>query len=263
MLSFESICLDLGGRVVLSDVSLEVQPPGVTMLLGPNGAGKSSLLRIAAGELKPKSGQVRVLGCPLPKWDTTSLARQRAILPQSSTLSFGFTVMEVVLLGRIPHGTSNRRDGPIAEAALAEVGLAGFEERSYLALSGGERQRVQLARVLAQIWPGEEGQLLLLDEPTAALDLVYQHQMLALGEKMAARGVTVLVVLHDLNLAAQYAHRLALMDRGRLVAEGTPDAILRTSVLEPVFRLPLEVKELDSPRQRVVLAKVAPHENMV
>lgn len=261
MLRIEALTLDFGARSILSGVTLNVSPPGMTVLLGPNGAGKSSLLRVVSGEIRPSEGSVQILGRSLPSWDRTQLACRRAMLPQSETLSFAFTVLEVVLLGRIPHGTSPSRDQRIAETALAEVGLTGFEDRSYVALSGGERKRVQLARVLAQIWPGEAGHVLLLDEPTAALDLVHQHRILALADRMSEKGVAVMVVLHDLNLAAQYANRVALMNEGRLVAVGSPFEVFRSSVLEPVFGLPVEVRELNSPNQRVVLAGFGRHED--
>lgn len=257
MLEFSDVALRLGGRSILDGVSLEVPPAAVTAVIGPNGAGKSTLFRIAAGEVEPTSGSVLVGGRPIPGWDRVELARRRAVLPQASTLSFGFSVLEVVLLGRTPHAASRAEDLRVAEAALAEVGLTGFESRSFLTLSGGERQRVHLARVLAQIWPGNEDHLMLLDEPTSALDLVHQHGTLSLACRLAKRGVALAVVLHDLNLAARYASRIALMSEGRVVAEGSPDEVLRPSVLEPVFKLPVDVLELTSPRQRVVLARAS------
>jgi iron complex transport system ATP-binding protein len=170
-------------------------------------------------------------------------------------LSFGFTVLEVALLGRMPHGRAN--DPEIARRALVTVGLGGFEARGYLSLSGGERQRVHLARVLAQIWEDGEDRVLLLDEPTAALDLVHQHGTLALAKKMSRRGVAVIAVLHDLNLAARYADRIALLSRGALVANGTPREVLQPMVLEPVFGLPVDVLELSDPKQWIVLAREA------
>lgn len=253
--SLSAIRLERGGRVVLDDVSLDFAAGEVTAIVGPNGAGKSSLLSVASSELVPTRGQVSLAGRVLSRWSPGELATKRAVLPQASTLSFAFTVDEVVRLGRLPHLSSKRTDDRIARAALAKVGLEGFGARSYLELSGGERQRVQLARVLAQVWEPAAHRVLLLDEPTASLDLVHQHTTLGVAREMAAEGVAVAVVLHDLNLAAQYADRIALMSRRGLRAVGSPEAVLRPPILEPVFSIHVDVMELASPQRRLVLVR--------
>lgn len=249
------VSLERGGREVLHDVSLGLAAGTVTALVGPNGAGKSTLLEVAAGALRPGRGRVIVGGRTIDRWAPGELATKRAVLPQSSTLSFAFSVDEVVRLGRMPHLSSKRDDDRIARAALARVGLDGFGPRSYLELSGGERQRVQLARVLAQIWEPSAHRILLLDEPTAALDLVHQHHTLRIARQLAAEGVAVAAVLHDLNLASQYADRIAVMHRGRVAHFGTPREVLRPSVLEPVFSIHVDVMELASPQRRLVLVR--------
>lgn len=259
-LALENVSLRRGGRTVLQDVRLELPTGALTALIGPNGAGKSSLLELASGTLQPIAGSVSLAGRLLEVWSPGELATKRAVLPQSSSLAFDFSVEEVVQLGRMPHWSSKQDDVRIAAAALERVGLSGFERRSYLELSGGERQRVQLARVLAQIWEETPNRVLLLDEPTAALDLVHQHRTLALARRIAREGVAVAVVLHDLNLAAQYADRIALLDRGALVRVGTPEEVLRPPVLEPVFHIPVDVMELASPKRRLVLVRSEPDE---
>jgi iron complex transport system ATP-binding protein len=164
------------------------------------------------------------------------------VLPQSSTLSFAFRVEEVVGMGRLPHASGRQRDAEIIAAALAAADAGHLVGRSYLELSGGERQRVHLARVLAQLWPGATGQSLLLDEPTSMLDPLHQHTTLQAARDFAGRGVAVLVILHDLNLAARYCDRILLLDRGRPHALGTPEEVLRAEPLQAVFGLEVLVQ---------------------
>ncbi|HSC82009.1 MAG TPA: heme ABC transporter ATP-binding protein, partial [Pseudomonas sp.] len=176
-------------------------------------------------------------GRPLAEWGGPERARQLAVLPQSSTLSFAFKVEQVVGMGRLPHASGRMRDAQIVEAALQAADVAHLRGRSYLALSGGERQRVHLARVLAQLWPGADGQCLLLDEPTAALDPLHQHTTLQAVRDFAGRGAAVLVILHDLNLAARYCDRILLLQNGQAHSQGSPDEVLNAAALEAVFGL--------------------------
>ncbi len=233
---------------LLRDVSIRVEIGEVVALVGPNGAGKSTLLSVLAGDREGHAGAVTLLGRALDAWSPAELARVRALLPQASTLSMPFSVSDVVLLGRSPHlvgETESAHDRAVAAAALDAVGLAGLASRTYTTLSGGERQRVHFARVLAQLGglaPNErsaarEGRLLLLDEPTAALDLAQAHAVLALAREVAAARTAVVVVLHDLNLAAQWADRIVVLDRGRVADDGAPRDVLRPSLLRAVFGL--------------------------
>ncbi|MEE4361738.1 MAG: heme ABC transporter ATP-binding protein [Pseudomonadales bacterium] len=228
------------GRVVLRDVSLSLGAGEVVAVIGPNGAGKSTLLQAMAGTLAPSSGSVCLDGVPLGSMDRRILAQRRAVLPQTAELAFGFSVLDVVLLGRAPHGEGavGSRDLQHVEAALAQTGVAHLAARSYLALSGGERQRVQLARVLAQIWPDQEDdppRYLLLDEPTNNLDLAHQHALMRTARDFAARGVGVLAILHDPNLAARYADRVAVLKEGALCCDGPPDAVLTEHLMGETF----------------------------
>ncbi|WP_322789105.1 heme ABC transporter ATP-binding protein [Thiohalocapsa halophila] len=249
------------GRPLLEDVALTLTAGELLVLLGANGAGKSTLLKCLAGELAPDRGQVLLNGRALERWRPLDAARRRAVLPQASPLSFPFTALEVVLMGRIPHGGAQRGTGSadltIAAEALAAAEADHLVQRRYTTLSGGERQRVHLARVLAQLWeplPDDEPQWLLLDEPTASLDLAHQHSVLALARRWVHRSgrrrLGVLVVLHDLNLAAQYADRIAVLKQGRLLLAGTPRDVLQPDAVQDAFGLPVRVlphPELDCP----------------
>lgn len=229
----------VSGRELLRNITFRLTDGELLAVLGRNGAGKSTLLRHLTGELG-KEG-VRMFGQPLREYAAADLARRRAALPQQTPLTFAYEVLDVVLLGRIPHG---RRETPedreIARAALARVGLAGFEHRNILTLSGGEQQRVHLARVLAQLWadpaaPEQPARVLLLDEPTSSLDLAHQHATLRLARELCTQGVGVIAVLHDLNLAAQYADRVLIVAGGRVTALGTPEAVLTPAIIEEAF----------------------------
>ncbi|MPY62638.1 heme ABC transporter ATP-binding protein [Streptomyces spongiae] len=229
----------LGSREVLADVGVTARAGEVLALVGPNGAGKSTLLAALAADLRPTAGVVRVHGRPADEWPAPDLALRRAVLPQAAALSFPFTVEEVVRMGRAPWarqpGGGDEDDDAVREAiAATEVGA--FAARPFSALSGGERARVALARVLAQRAP-----LLLLDEPTAALDLRHQELVLRVCRERARAGDAVVVVLHDLGLAAAYAHRVAVLRAGRIAAEGVPEEIFTDGLLSEVYRQPVEV----------------------
>jgi iron complex transport system ATP-binding protein len=236
------IVLRLGGRVLLSQVSLHARPGEVHVLLGANGAGKSTLLRTLSGELQPDAGEVRLAGAPLQQWTPRERARLRALLPQESSVCFGFTALEVTLLGRFPHhdGFPGTRDERIAVQALTRVDAGHLAHRVYLSLSGGERARVQLARTLAQIWEPWRAnpRCMLLDEPIASLDVVHQHQTLAMVRALAgAEGVAVIAVLHDLNLALQYADRVTLLAGGAVHASGLTREVITAAALRECFGL--------------------------
>lgn len=238
----------LGGRPVLDGVGVRVRAGEVLALVGPNGAGKSTLLGVLAADVPPAEGVVRVHGRPAGEWSAPELALRRAVLPQSASLSFPFPVAQVVRMGRAPWAGGEREaedDAAVAEA-MARTEVAGFAGRPFSALSGGERARVALARVLAQRAP-----LLLLDEPTAALDLRHQELVLRLCRERARAGDAVVVVLHDLALAAAYADRVAVLRAGRIAAEGPPAEVFAEDLLSEVYDQPVEV--LPHPRTGALL----------
>lgn len=232
------------GQALLSDVSLRIEPGRLHALLGPNGAGKSTLLKLLSGELKPAAGGIELNGRALAAWTPRERARQRAVLPQSESLRFGFSAEQVVELGRLPcpqHRPEQERK--IIRDALAAAGVAQLAARRYPTLSGGERARVQFARVMAQIWePVELGErYLLLDEPTASLDLAHQHACLDMARCFAASGIGVLAILHDPNLALRYADSVTLLKNGAVLATGPARKTLTAGYLETLYGIPVQL----------------------
>jgi heme transport system ATP-binding protein len=239
MLEADAISVRLAGREVLRDVSLTLVPGEFTVIVGPNGAGKTTLLRALVGDLPPSDGGVRFDGTRLDDWHGRDLARRRAVLSQSQHLAFPFTVHEVIALGLRAGNTGAKNAGAgLIAGVLARVDLVGYEARFYQQLSGGEQQRVQLARVLCQLGPPVEdgaANWLFLDEPTASLDIRHQFQILDLARQHVTAGGGGLAILHDLNLAADYADRLIVVSGGRLAADGPPADVLTGALIEDVF----------------------------
>lgn len=237
IVSVSGLDVSIAGRALLSQVGFSLRSGELVTIVGRNGAGKSTLLKHISGELNSQ-GDIRVFGQQLAGQDLRQLARRRAVLAQQTSLHFGYEVGEVVLLGRIPHQTrqvETQADRELARSSLARVGLEHMARRNYLTLSGGEQQRVHLARVLAQLAGVTGDRLLLLDEPTSSLDLAYQHEVLRLARELGRERVGVLAVLHDLNLAAQYADRVLVLADGRVSAFGPPREVLTPAVIGEAF----------------------------
>jgi iron complex transport system ATP-binding protein len=229
-----------GRAVLVDDVSLDVAGGELLALVGPNGAGKTTLLGALAGDRCVAAGMVSLAGRAAHALPARALARTRAVLPQRSILAASFTALEVVMLGFVdPIGDEAARRAE-ARRLLGEVELGGFADRLYPTLSGGEQQRVHLARVLAQLGDAG-GRALFLDEPTAALDPRHQHLVLGRARRAAAAGHAVVAVLHDLSLAARWADRIALLDRGRLAGCGRPEEVLRPDLLRAVFSVAFDL----------------------
>ncbi|HSJ24126.1 MAG TPA: ABC transporter ATP-binding protein [Longimicrobiales bacterium] len=232
------------------DVSLRVAPGEFVALLGPNGSGKSTLLRLLLGALRPGAGTIAFEGRPLHDWPREQLARRVGVVTQSEEMPFPVTVRELVAMGRYPHlgawRTESDHDREAIRRALEWCEVAGFMHRSVLELSGGERQRVRLARALAQ-----EASTLVLDEPTAALDMAHEMALFEMMARLADAGVTIVAVTHNINIAARYAHRLVLMDSGGTAADGVPDDVLTRSTIESVYHWPVVIRQDDSAPQVV------------
>lgn len=229
MIRVESVSCHTTG---LSAVSLQVRRGELLAVAGPNGAGKTTLLSLLAGEREPDEGAVLLDEVSLRRLGPRTRARTIGVLPQASTLTFSFRVDEVVALGRI--ASPGRDDAAIVRRAMVQAGVAHLAGRSYPTLSGGEKQRVQLARVLAQLADVEKGWLL-LDEPTSSLDPAQQQAVLQVARAKAREGFGVVAVLHDLNLVARYADRVALLRNGRLQACGTPWEVLSPAHLADCY----------------------------
>lgn len=238
-----------GGPDVVRDVSLSVGP-GLTALLGPNGSGKTTLLKIAAGLLRPWKGSIYLDGRPISRCSTWERARLVAYVPQQTLLPDGMNVMQVVLLGRIPHtgwlGAETAKDRAAAREAMEATGLGSLALRPVHALSGGERQRVALARALAT-----GGRYLLLDEPTSHLDLKHQAALVAVLRQKKAAGTGILMVVHDPNLAA-LADRVVLLAGGTVVAEGPPGQVLAPGALSVAYGGGFDVVEAPGGRRAVL-----------
>lgn len=235
MIEAERIWMSYGGVRVLDDVGFDVREKEFFGIIGPNGSGKSTLLKLLSGVEKPGGGTVRFRGKPVMDYARKELAREMAVLEQDPLPPVGFTVREVVEMGRYPHrnwlGDEPEDGDRLIGAIMDKLDLAVLAERTLEHLSGGEKQRVALAKVMAQ-----EPVLLMLDEPTTYLDIGRQIQLMdRIREWQQEAGLTVVAVLHDLNLAALYCNRLLLLHRGRVVGIGSPDAILTPETLSGVY----------------------------
>ena len=243
LLTIEQLSYRLGQKYLLDSVSLTLHAGEALALVGMNGAGKSTLLKCVTGEWQPTAGDVLIQQHPLSRYSGEDRAQWLGMLPQSSTLNFPFTVQEVVALGRYPHRSGNQRDREIVRAAAAACDISHLLDKLYTRCSGGEQQRVHLARVLAQIWEPvpDRQRMLMLDEPVAGLDLAHQHALFQQMAPLQAQGVGVLFVVHDLNLAARYADRIAVLDDGKLVCIDTPEAVMTPARIRRHFHLDVDI----------------------
>lgn len=239
-LRFEELHLTLGNKSILSNLSGQFNYANLTVLLGPNGTGKSSLLKVITQELA-NSGKLFLDQRPIQQWSSQSIAKRIGILPQSSSLAFNFSAQEVVELGGIALNCANTEIQQFARQNMQRTDTLHLATRLYPSLSGGEKQRVHFARVLTQLEQSGDKKILLLDEPTAALDLAHQHQTLALAKQLAEQGAAVVIVMHDLNLAAQYADRVMILNEGNIVADGTPWQVLTAHNIEQVYQCKTQV----------------------
>jgi iron complex transport system ATP-binding protein len=235
MLEITDVSVQLGRRQVLDKVSLTARAGELLAICGANGAGKSTLLKAVLGEL-PATGSVKLNGLPVATTRPATLARLRAVLPQDSEVAFGFSLGEVINMGREAGDFATRPD--VDSLALAAVGLQGRAGDDIRSLSGGERQRGHLARALAQVWEPVSPQgprWLMLDEPVASLDLGHQLQVMRLARSYADAGGGVIAIMHDLNLSAMFADRMAFLVAGKLAAIGTPTKVMQKDLLEAAY----------------------------
>jgi iron complex transport system ATP-binding protein len=237
-------------RTVLRDLSLEIPGGAITAILGPNGSGKTTLLRLLLGVLQPQQGTIQLAGRSLGSYPRRERSQMLGLVPQDEHIPFDFSVLEYVLLGRAPYlGTLSmprKADAKIALEALHTTGLADFQDRSLPNLSGGERQMATVARALAQ-----QPRVLLLDEPTAHLDLGNQARMLEIMRHLVAGGVTVVLTTHDPNLAASVAGYAVLMCQRQVLAAGPPEDVLTAEKLSVTYGVPVQVFRVDG--RRIIL----------
>lgn len=255
-LTADRVSLRFGANWALREVSISVEPHRFTALVGPNGAGKSSLLRLLSGELKPSAGSVHCDHRPLQQLGVQEQARRRAVMTQSTGMTFDFLVEEVLRMGWVQHKGSPAADRNKAlRSVVADCGLGHLFSRKFNTLSGGERQRVQFARALLQIWRpagDRETRYLLLDEPTASLDLTHELRVLRLARKACQENLGVLAVLHDLNLAARFADHAVLLAGGATAGAGPPAQIFTNERLSHIYQTPVYVEQHERLERLVV-----------
>ncbi len=252
-LTADSVSYAVGDRALVRNVNMELWPGEMLTIVGPNGAGKSTLCGLLAGDLRPLQGRVEACGHPVRISKPATLARILSILNQHTIIRFPFTAREVVMMGRYPHiprwKSPKESDLMLADEAMESTQVTHLSNRIYPTLSGGEQRRVSLARVLAQDTP-----VILLDEPTTALDIGHQQLIMSLCRRLADDGRAVLAVLHDLNLAGEYADRVAVMAEGEVKALGRPEEVLCPDLLSTVFNQQVMVVPHPQTGKPVVLA---------
>ena len=240
VLSVENLTAGYADCEILHEVSFSVQAGEMIGLIGPNGAGKSTLLKTIRGMLPALAGSICLLSRDIHGLAPRDFARCTAYLPQQTVVPFAYTVRDIVMAGRYPYLSwwqhASRQDRQVAEACMAYTGVLPLADQPVNALSGGQRQRVLLAKILAQQTP-----VLLLDEPAAGLDLIYQEEIFRFCQELCAAGRTVLLVVHELGLAARFCSRLLLAARGQLLADGQPSVVLTEPLLEQAYGVPVRV----------------------
>lgn len=257
MFCAENISYRAGRKNILSDCSIAVTPGAFTVVAGPNGAGKTSLLKILAHELTRYKGRITLNDRKITAINSRELSSLRAVLPQHTEVNFPFTVEQIVEIGRYPHRTTKLQNQRIIHEVLQLTDLDAFRTRLYQTLSGGEKQRVQMARVMAQVWDeDDQPKYLLLDEPTSSLDLAQQHVLLGLSKKLCQRNIGIMAVLHDLNLAAQYADDVLFLKEGQTIAFGGVLETMTRDIIEKTFSHPVRVT-CDEDTNRPMICAIA------
>ena len=249
MVKAKNISFDVGEKNILKNVSSNFENGKVTAILGPNGAGKSTLVKCIAGTITPRTGDIEFNGENIKSISLENLACKRSYLNQQFNLSVGYTVKDIVSIGRFPHYKvyPSKKDDEIITSAMELLDIISLSDRTTNTLSGGELQRVHFARTLAQIWPDSteekaQKKLLVLDEPVNNLDPQYQHSILELAKDFAENyNVCVIIVLHDLNLVAQYSDYSILMKLGEIIAQGKTREVLTEQLLEEVYKVPISI----------------------
>ena len=248
ILSVKQISYEINNIVINNDINFNINYGDSVSIIGPNGSGKTTLLRLISGDILPSSGKIFFRGKELEEWCSKRISTKRAVLPQNSYITFPFTVKEVIQMGRFPFPENNNFDENIINNLIQTFDLADFLDRDFTSLSGGEKQRVQLARVFAQIWSEDHynGKLLILDEPTSFLDIKHQLHFFEIINSFKQNGLTVLMVLHDINHAISFSDKIAMLKKSELVCFGDTKDVIKTKNLNDVFDINLKLVNIDS-----------------
>ncbi|MEE2735747.1 MAG: ATP-binding cassette domain-containing protein [Pseudomonadota bacterium] len=241
-LQLREVSFRIDSKLLLSNINISIQPAKIVSFIGPNGAGKTTLLRVASGALSAPG--VTLDSKPLKALTPEGRARKFAFLNQSSELNFPFKCLEVLHLGRIPHRTSRRCNERIVEEVINSLSLDKLVDRIYTTMSGGEKQRVQIGRILCQVWDNIDSAFVFFDEPTAELDLAHQLRFFDTVKMLAARGASISLVLHDINLASRFSDELILLKSGKILAIGSPREVVTRANIRDAFSVQAEVHHL-------------------
>lgn len=239
-IELNNVSYRINQKSLVKNINFKITPGELHVLLGQNGAGKSTIFKLLCGDIKPTSGSVQMHGKDLRDWSPKDLSLIRSVLTQDYELNFPFLVSEVVELGRIQFPFEKEKNSIAVNETLHLTDMNHFKNRDYSSLSGGEKQRTQYARVLSQIWD-EPYKYLLLDEPTAGMDLANQIRLLEISAEMANKGYGVMLILHDLNSAYQYADRITFIKEGRIFVSGSPKELIDPDLLKQIYGVNLEV----------------------
>lgn len=239
MLKAENISFKVDNKYLLHESTIEFERGKFHVIMGANGAGKSTLLKLLAGDQKASSGKISLFGKDINDYSKKELAIKRAVLSQHYNIAFPIAVSDIVLMGRYPYFTNKpiAVDLSVCKQAMQLMDVDDLSERDYNTLSGGEAQKVQMSRVLSQIWEAKQGEekLLFLDEPVSHLDIKYQHQLLKAGKELCDRQITVIAILHDINLSINYADRILFMKQGRILYDTIKLTDISTEMIYDVF----------------------------
>ncbi|TGM74967.1 heme ABC transporter ATP-binding protein [Leptospira bouyouniensis] len=236
----KNISYQIGNKQILKDIDIEIKPGELHVLIGRNGAGKSTLFHILCGDTKLQTGKVYCNQIEIESYTKADLAKTRAVLTQDTHINFPIPSEQIIALGRYPHVPDKTKNEEIVETCLKITNSSMLKHQHYPTLSGGEKQKVNFGRILAQVWETPP-RYLFLDEPVSAQDIPNQYQTLNICRHMANKGYAVFMILHDLNLASQYADRVTLIDKGKLIQSGTAEEVLTTNNLEIAFGIKTKI----------------------
>ena len=254
ILTVVDVSYEINNITINKNINFNINLGEIVSIIGPNGSGKTTLLRLISGDIVPSYGNIELRKKNLNKYDPKEISTMRAVLPQNSYISFPFTVNEIIQMGRFPHPENYKLDKTIVDDLIKTFDLYEFLERDFTSLSGGEKQRVQLARVFAQIWSEDNynGKLLVLDEPTSFLDIKHQLDFFEIINDFKNNGLTIIMVLHDINHASSFSDKIGMMKKTELIYFGDTKDVINSQNLNDVFDINLKLINIDSNGKKLI-----------